>query len=54
MHQMMTKTDVNFLKMFREWFIDFSDGLDICSEVWDYFKGNIKTFCIKYCKEKKK
>jgi hypothetical protein len=51
---MMTKTDVNFLKMFREWFIDFSDGLDICSEVWDYFKGNIKTFCIKYCKEKKK
>jgi hypothetical protein len=43
-----------FAKIFREWFIDFSDGLDMCSEVWDYFKGNIKTFCIKYCKEKKK
>ena len=43
-----------FVKKFREWFIDFSDGLDICSEVWDYFKENIKTFCIKYCKEKNK
>jgi hypothetical protein len=43
-----------FVKKFREWFIDFSDGLDICSEVWDYFKEYIKTFCTKYCKEKNK
>ncbi|CAG2245031.1 unnamed protein product [Mytilus edulis] len=26
--------------------------LDICIDVWDYFKENIKTFCIDYCKKK--
>jgi hypothetical protein len=28
-----------------EWFFEFSDGLDMCIEVWDYFKENIKDCC---------
>jgi hypothetical protein len=37
---------------FREWFTNLSDSLDICNDIWDYFKENIKTFCI--VKEKNK
>lgn len=45
-------SDKLFCIKFREWCIEFSDGLDICIDVWDYFKENIKTFCIDYCKKK--
>ena len=44
--------DKCFVDSFREWFTNFSDNLDICNDIWDYFKENIKTFCIDYCKRK--
>ena len=45
--------DKCFVDSFREWFTNFSDSLDICNDIWDYFKENIITFCIDYCKRKK-
>jgi hypothetical protein len=38
--------DKCFVDSFREWFTNFSDSLDICNDIWDYFKENIKTFSI--------
>ena len=46
--------DRAFCISFREWFVTFIDGLDICIDVWDHIKRNIKTFVIDYCKKKNK
>ena len=43
-----------FCIKFREWFINLTDGLDICLEMWDFFKEQIKEFCIDYCRKKNK
>ena len=45
--------DKVFWDSFREWFIEFTNELDICIEMWDYFKETIKEVCISYGKKKK-
>ena len=44
--------DKAFCISFRKWFLNLIDGLDICIDVWDHLKGQIKEFCINYCKKK--
>ena len=44
--------DRAFVISFRKYFTELIDGLDICKDVWDFLKDQIKIFCINYCKKK--
>lgn len=44
--------DKTFVKKFTKYWTELIDGLDICLEVWDHLKEQIKNFTIYYCKKK--